>query len=164
MLVISFPDRHLAVHRALRGSFESIDAVRREAHRQIWYVSDVPPNTVHANVMENLPEDIGNRDDRNPRSGPNQVPKKGKSLGNPPSNYEIQIYRAQLNGLKQQEIATLMQAQTGIPCDQSKVSRAIKKIDLLLKKGNSEIKTRILPVDPSKLEKGYRLDDRKPHR
>ena len=41
MLEISLPNRHLAVHQELRGYFESIDTLRREAERQIRYASDV---------------------------------------------------------------------------------------------------------------------------
>jgi len=159
-----YSGKKMVVHQELQGYFECIDAIRREAERRIQNAPDAYPNTSNAIVMENSLNGPEKCNEANQPRRHNKPTEKGKSLGRPPSDYEIQSYRAHLQGLKQHEIATIMKTHTGTPCDQSKVSRAIKKIDLLLKRGNSEIRSRILPVDPSKLEQGPRLDGRKPQR
>ena len=98
-------------------------------------------------------------------------PKKdGGSWQTSPSEYEIQIYRVSLTGMKQNEIAATMKANTGIPCNQSKVSRAIKKVKCFLKRGNvlpdvSPRKSQKITVDPCQTWKRVLvLDGRKPQR
>jgi hypothetical protein len=173
MLEISLPNRNFAVHQELQGYFESVDSVRREAERKIRYARDAHSSTDCPNVVADSLRNDGNSgansDERHKTNWSRQPQKSNNTFGKPPSEYEILIFRVSLTGIKQQEIAATMRAKTGIPCDQSKVSRAIKKVKLFLKRGNvlpdlSPIKAQKITVDPSKLEKGPRLDGRTPQR
>jgi len=173
MLGLSFPSRNLAVHQELRGYFESIDAGRREAERQIHFSRDARSSADCPNIIGDSPKDPENSCENGNelvQTKRRRQPQKSKNnLGTPPSDYEIQIYRVSLTGMKQHEIAARMKSNTGIPCNQSKVSRAINKVKLFLERGNllpdlSPRPVRKITVDPSKLEKGLRIDGRKPQR
>jgi len=168
---VSHPRR--VVHEELQGYFECIDAVRREAERQLQHARDTPLTSDSPHTAQNFLEEMETShkiSNAEIQSNANKQPGKRKEgFGKHPSEYEIQIYRVSLTGRKQHEITAIMKANTGIPCDQSKVSRAIRKVKAFLKEGNilpdlSPRSSQKITVDPSKLEKGPRLDGRKPQR
>lgn len=161
------------VHQELQGYFECLDTVCREAERQIQHMADAPSNFHSHNMTEGCVEDVENSHETSKEETTTQAniqpTKRRNGLDKHPLEYEIEIYRASLTGMTQYEIAAMMKAKRGIPCNQSKVSRSINKVKRFLERGNilpdlSPRPARKITVDPSTLEKGLRIDGRRPRR